>query len=178
MNKIVKLALILFAFSAIMAACLGGINLLTADRIAAINAEKLAAAMEQVLPADAYNEVEYKGNDTRIQNVYEAAGAGHTVKVAIGGSQGTIELIVGVDDKGAVSGISIVSHAETPGLGAVAAQANDKGQAFRDQFVGQTGTVAVTKDGGQIEALSGATVSSRAICAAATAALEAVKSVG
>ena len=87
-------------------------------------------------------------------------------------------MIVGVDTNGAVSGISIVSHAETPGLGAVAAQANDKGQAFRDQFVGQTGTVAVTKDGGQIEALSGATVSSRAICAAATAALEAVKSVG
>ena len=41
-----------------------------------------------------------------------------------------------------------------------------------------TGTIAVTKDGGQIEALSGATVSSRAICDAATAALEAVKSVG
>ena len=178
MNKIVKLALILFIFSAIMAACLGGVNLLTADRIAAINAEKLAAAMEQVLPASAYNEVEYKGNDTRIMNVYEAVGAGYTVKVAVGGSQGTIELIVGVDTEGAISGISIVSHSETPGLGAVAAQANEKGQAFRDQFIGQSGTVAVTKDGGQIEALSGATVSSRAICDAATAALEAVKSVG
>ena len=178
MNKIVKLALILFIFSAIMAACLGGINLLTADRIAAINAEKLAAAMEQVLPASAYNEVTYKGNDTRIMNVYEAVGAGYTVKVAVGGSQGTIELIVGVDTEGAISGISIVSHSETPGLGAVAAQANEKGQAFRDQFIGQSGTVAVTKDGGQIEALSGATVSSRAICDAATAALEAVKSVG
>ena len=137
MNKIVKLALILFAFSAIMAACLGGINMLTADRIAAINAEKLASAMEQVLPADSYNEVEYKGNDTRIQNVYKAGTAGHTVKVAIGGSQGTIELIVGVDTEGAVSGISIVAHSETPGLGAVAAQANDKGQSFRDQFVGK-----------------------------------------
>ena len=178
MNKIVKLALILFAFSAIMAACPGGINLLTAERIDAINAEKLAAAMEQVLPADSYTEVEYKGNDTRIMNVYKAGNVGHTVKVAVGGSQGTIELIVGVDADGAVSGISIVSHSETPGLGAVAAQANDKGQAFRDQFVGQSGTVSVTKDGGQIEALSGATVSSRAICDAATAALEAVKTVG
>ena len=178
MNKIVKLALILVAFSAIMAACLGGINMLTADRIAAINAEKLAAAMEQVLPADSYDEVEYKDNDTRIMNVYKAGSVGHTVKGAIGGSQGTIELIVGVDAEGAISGISIVSHSETPGLGAVAAQANDKGQSFRDQFVGKTGTIAVTKDGGQIEALSGATVSSRAICDAATAALEAVKSVG
>ena len=83
-----------------------------------------------------------------------------------------------MDAEGAISGISIVSHSETPGLGAVAAQANDKGQSFRDQFVGKTGTIAVTKDGGQIEALSGATVSSRAICDAATAALEAVKSVG
>lgn len=178
MNKIVKLALILFAFSAIMALCLGGVNLLTADRIAAIDAEKLAAAMEQVLPADSYTEVEYKGGDTRILNVYQAGDQGYTVKVAVGGSQGTIELIIGVDAKGAVSGVSIVSHSETPGLGAVAAQANEKGQAFRNQFVGQSGTVAVTKDGGQIEALSGATVSSRAICDAATAALEAVKSVG
>lgn len=178
MNKIVKLALILFAFSAIMAACLGGINLLTADRIAAIDAEKLAAAMEQVLPADSYSELEYKGGDTRILNVYKAGTAGHTVKVSIGGSQGAIVMIVGVDTEGAISGISIVSHSETPGLGAVAAQANDKGQAFRDQFIGQSGQVAVTKDGGQIEALSGATVSSRAICDAATAALEAVKSVG
>ena len=178
MNKIVKLALILFAFSAIMAACLGGVNLLTADRIAAIDAKKLAAAMEQVLPADSYTEVEYKGNDTKIQAIYKAGTSGYTVKVAIGGSQGTIEMIVGVNTEGAVSGISIVSHAETPGLGAVAAQANDKGQAFRDQFVGQAGKIAVTNDGGQIEALSGATVSSRAICDAATAALEAVKTVG
>lgn len=178
MKKIISLALILFAFSAIMAACLGGINLLTADRIAAINADKLAAAMEQVLPADAYNEVTYSGNDTRILNVYEAVGAGYTVKVSVGGSQGAIELIVGVDANNAITGISIVSHSETPGLGAVAAQANEKGQTFRDQFIGQSGTVSVTKDGGQIEALSGATVSSRAICDAATAALEAVKTVG
>ena len=52
MNKIVKLAVILFAVSAIVALCLGLVNSVTADRIAAIAAEKLATAMSEVLPAD------------------------------------------------------------------------------------------------------------------------------
>ena len=91
-----------------------------------------------------------------------------------GGSQGDITMMVGVDADGAVSGISFIKMSETSGLGAVAAQDNTKGEAFRSQFVGKTGTVAVTKDGGEIDSLTGATVTSRAVSTGVTAALACV----
>ena len=77
-------------------------------------------------------------------------------------------------EKGKVLGIAVVSHTETSGLGAVAAANNSAGQAFRDQFVGASGAVAVTKDGGQIDAITGATVTSRAVCEGVNAALACV----
>ena len=78
---------------------------------------------------------------------------------------------------GTVTGISVLSHAETPGLGAIAGAAGEKGDAFRSQFAGLT-SAAVTKDGGSVNALTGATVTSRAICSGVNAALDAVKTVG
>ena len=86
-------------------------------------------------------------------------------------------MMVGIGKDGKVLGISIISHTETAGLGAVAAAENTKGQAFRDQFIGMGGSLSVTKDGGQVDALTGATVTSRAICAGINAALECVKEV-
>ena len=81
-------------------------------------------------------------------------------------------MMVGIKD-GAVTGISIVSHAETAGLGAIAADKTEKGVAFRNQFVGVTTdeTVAVSKDGGQIDAITGATITSRAVADGINAAL-------
>ena len=79
-------------------------------------------------------------------------------------------MMVGVKD-GAVSGLSIISHAETPSLGAVIAESNENGIAFRDQFTGKTGELAVDKDGGDIDAVTSATISSRAVVAGVNAAL-------
>lgn len=73
-------------------------------------------------------------------------------------------MMVGVDNDGKVTGISIISHTETAGLGATAAADTDAGRAFRDQFIGMSGTVSVTKDGGEVDALTGATITSRAVC--------------
>ncbi len=176
MNKIVKLALILFAVSAIVALCLGLVNSITADKIEAIAAEKLATAMEVVLPASEYTEVEYPEDDT-VDAVYKAGDQGYVVQCTVGGSQGTITMITGIDATGTVTGISVLDHGETPGLGAIAGAAGAKGDAFRAQFAGLT-SAAVTKDGGSVEALTGATVTSRAICTGVNAALEAVKTVG
>ena len=67
-------------------------------------------------------------------------------------------MVVGVDLNGAVTGISIVKMTETSGLGA-----NASNTSFREQYVGKTGTLAVDKDGGEIVALTGATVTSRAV---------------
>ena len=59
---------------------------------------------------------------------------------------GAVTMMVGVDNDGKVTGISIISHTETAGLGATAAADTDAGRAFRDQFIGMSGTVSVTKD--------------------------------
>ena len=75
-------------------------------------------------------------------------------------------------------GIDIISHTETAGLGAVAAADNAKGEYFRNQFGGQGGTLAVDKDGGTIEALTSATITSRAVVTGVNAALECVKNLG
>ena len=177
MNKIVKLALILFAVSAIVALALGFVNGITADRIEAIATEKRNTAMQAVLPASEYPQVEYTGTDSRVDAIYKAGDKGYVVQCTVGGSQGSITMVTGIDNSGTVTGISVLSHAETPGLGAIAGAAGEKGDAFRAQFAGLT-TAAVTKDGGKVEALTGATVTSRAICNGVNAALDAVKTVG
>ena len=87
-------------------------------------------------------------------------------------------MMVGIDKDGKVLGISIISHTETAGLGAVAAANNAKGEAFREQFVGMSGSVAVSKDGGEVDALTGATITSRAICDGINAALACVENLG
>ena len=71
-------------------------------------------------------------------------------------------MMVGVDTEGKVLGISIIKHTETAGLGAVAAAGTPAGEAFRGQFVGTSGSVAVTKDGGEVDAITASTITSRA----------------
>lgn len=174
-NKIVKLTVILFLVSAIVAALLGLVDNVTAPRIEELKAQKMAAAMNEVLPSTGYEEIEYTGDDANVQSVYKAAAdAGWVVDVIESGSQGNVEMMVGVNADGTVSGVSIISHSETSGLGAVAASTGADGQAFRSQFVGLT-SAAVTKDGGSVDAISGATITSRAVCTGVNAALAAVK---
>ena len=86
--------------------------------------------------------------------------------------------MVGVDFEGKVLGISIVSHTETAGLGAVAAAKNSAGETFRGYFVGKSGSVKVDKDGGEIGAITGATITSRAVCEGVNAALACAANLG
>ena len=81
--------------------------------------------------------------------------------------------IVGVDNSGTVTGVSITKHSETSGLGANATK-----EAWRAQFIGKSGTLAVTKDGGEIEALTGATITSRAVTSGVNSAIAAVAELG
>ena len=101
-------------------------------------------------------------------------GQSYAVKVLPSGFDGTITMMVGIAD-GKVTGISVISHTETPGLGAVAAAQNAKGEAFRSQFVGQEGTLSI---GDQIDAMSGATITSTAVVTGVNAALSYVANMG
>lgn len=153
-----KLALTLLIISAVVACLLGLTNYITADKIAEITAQKTAASMEEVLPADSYTELAYTGAEANVAAVYQAGDNGFVVEVTPSGFGGAIDMVVGVGTDGTVTGVSIVSMSETSGLGANASK-----DAFRSQYVGLSGELAVNKDGGEIDALTGATITSRAV---------------
>ena len=166
--------LTLLLITALVALALAGVNSITKDRIAAIQAEKTQKAIEQVLPGGYDRTItEFTDETGLVQNIYASA-TGYAVEVTPVGFDNTITMMVGVDLEGKVLGISVISHSETKGLGEVAAAQSAKGQAFRDQFVGQTGGLAVTKDGGTVEAITGATITSRAVTAGVNAAVACV----
>lgn len=173
LNTTGRMIIVLFLVGALTALALGFINYITVDRIAELKAERTADAMREVLDATAYTELEYTGSDSLVATIYEAEGAGYVVEVLPSGFGGVIDMMVGIDQSGAVTGVSIIEMSETSGLGANASK-----EEFRAQFVGESGSVAVTKDGGTIDALTGATITSRAVSNGVNAALDAVAALG
>ena len=170
----VRLTGTLCAICAVCALLLGLVDAGTRDRIAQVQQDKKNAAMAAVLPADSYEQVAYTGTDATVKEAYKAGSAGYVLQVAPSGSfGGGLVIMVGVNNDGTVSGVEIVESAETSGLGA-----NAKKPVFRDQFVGLSGEVKVTKDGGTIDALTGATITSRAVSAGVTSALAAAATLG
>ena len=113
-------------------------------------------------------EARFSGSDPGVE-IFPARLGADLVGVAVrvrtnAGYGGAIEVMVGFDAAGAVSGISILSHQETPGLGAKITDS-----AFRQQFAGlrpEEESVAVAQDGGPVDAITAATVSSRAVAQA------------
>ena len=179
MNKILKLALVLLAVSAIVAGVLGVINELTYPVIDAQKQAKTAAAFSSVLQADRFDEVDFDNPDfPTVQTVHKAEGAGYVVTSVFSGAQGNITLAVGVDNDYKCTGISVIEHSETSGLGANAASTGEVGVNFRKQFVGQDESIALANAGGSIDALTGATITSRAITEAVATSIRAVKSLG
>ena len=172
---------------------LGLVNGVTKDKIAAIEAEKTRVAMSAVVPegsefTDALEIPQAaidaaKAQGGTVSELYGVtnggAEAGYVAKVAASGSQGTITMMVGIDANGAITGISVVSHSETSGIGTkvVENKPNAAGTPVLDQFIGMSGagTLAV---GSNITAISGATVSTKGITMGANAALAAVEALG
>ena len=173
---VLRLALTLLAITAVVAVALAGVNMITAPAIAELNAKNTQAAIETVLPGGGEEVTDFPAVDL-VSKVY-ASETGYAVQVTPSGFDNTITMMVGVDKAGNVLGIDVISHTETAGLGAVAAAGTPAGIAFREQFIGASGSVSVTKDGGQMDAITGATITSRAICVGVNAALECVAQMG
>ena len=179
MNKILKLALVLLAVSAIVAGVLGVINELTYPVIDAQKQAKTAEAFSAVLKADRFDEIEFSNPDfPTVLTVHKAEGVGYVVTSKFSGAQGNITLAVGVDNDYKCTGISVIEHAETSGLGANAASTGEVGVKFREQFIGQDESIALANAGGSIDALTGATITSRAITEAVATSIRAVKTLG
>ena len=110
-----------------------------------------------------------------------AAGAdnGYVMKISASGSQGTIVMMVGVDADKAITGISVVSHSETSGIGTkvVGNEPNAAGEPVLDQFIGESGAGSLVV-GKNIIAVSGATVSTKGINMGANAALAVAELLG
>ena len=172
---VLRLALTLLTITAVVAAVLAGVNSITAPAIEKLTAEKTQLAIEAVLPGGG-EAVDFP--ETALVSKVYASDSGYAVEVTPGGFDNTITMMVGVDKAGSVLGISIISHTETAGLGAVAAAGTPAGENFRNEFVGASGSVSVTKDGGEVEAITGATITSPAVCVGVNAAQACVANLG
>ena len=190
---ILKVAGTLTAISLVTAALLGGTNQLTKDKIAAINAENTRIALSKVLVAGAETAPIENLSDAVVAAAAAHSGkvtegytvtiggeaAGYAFKVVAGGSQGDIEMIVGVDADNAVTGVSVVNHKETSGIGTkvMGDEPTTSGTGALTQFIGKSGAGSLVVKGG-VDAVSGATVSTKGVTKGVNAALAAAEAMG
>lgn len=176
---VLRLALTLLIITGVVAAALAGINYITEPIIAAAKEAKTQEAVETVLEGGGQllDPSSYTDASGIVAAVY-AGENGYAVQVTPGGFGGEINMMVGVDKEGNVLGVSIISHAETPSLGAIAGAENQAGKSFRDSFVGLSGEVKVSKEGGQADTITSATITSKAVASGVNAALALVASLG
>lgn len=178
-RSIVKTGLVLFAIGFICTFILAVCNDMTKDTIAKLNAETERAAMTATLgDARVFDKIHNLSSDV-VTDVYKGKDdsgntVGYCVKATPIGYGGEISMIVGISSDCKVTGVDIVSMSETPGLGA---KADD--ESFYNQYIGKSATVGVKKSGtpaaNEISAISGATLTSKAVTEGINAALEIVR---
>ncbi len=174
MNQSVKMIVTLVVIAVVVAAALAGVNILTKDKIAQNDESKLQNSLKEVLPADTYEVLKKTDEFTVYQAVKNDEQIGYCVQNSVSGYGGAIQMLVGMDKEFKVTKITILSHGETPGLGANATKDN-----FKKQFEGkQAGDLRVDKNSSgetKIKAISGATITSTAVTDAVNAAKKCVE---
>jgi len=171
MKKIIQLVLALTVISAVCAAVLAVVDRITRDRIANIASVRANEAALAVLPPGVKAVDDTRADpahpDVKIYVGYADEARRQVLGFATFGASekgygGTIRLMVGLTAEGKVVTYRALVANETPGLGAKLAD-----KTFSDQFAGKpAATLSVKKDGGAIEAITGATITSRAVCEA------------
>ena len=157
-------------------------NELTKDTIAMRAAETTKKAYANVLAADEYTSALICRTTAPSRRYFSTATtgtpaqAGYVAETTFSGAQGMITMVVGLDDDYNCTGVYVTKHSETSGLGAKAADTNEG--AWRDNLVGQGDGMKLAKDGGDITAISGATITSRAVVTEVQTVINAAKSLG
>ena len=183
-GQILKLALVLLAVAAVIAFVLGAVNEITKGPIEQYLNGKRDAAYAMVMPGDGntYEEIDAGSyaNDpsnsiTKLSAAKDASGnaIGYVAETTFSGAQGMITMVIGLDNDLTCTGIGITEHSETSGLGAKAADPTDP---FPQSMVGLTDGAKLSKDGGSVSAISGATLTSRAVVTEIQTVIDAVKS--
>lgn len=176
-SNLTNMALCLFGTCLVCSALLAGVYAMTAGPIAKTKEATLKASISQVLPEG--GEISEKKSLTvggLESEYYECIKDGEIVAYAVKsttiGFGGPLVLMVGIIPGGTICNTSVLSHAETPGLGAKCTE-----DSFMGQFAGfnvLTGKLSVTKDGGDIDAITASTITSRAYTLAVKNAVDAI----
>ncbi len=164
------MVLSLTGFSVLAGGLLGWVNAATADPIAQANAKALSDAIAVVVPGFDNNpaeEAETVEVDGTAYKIYPATKGGEPIGAAVeasaNGFGGALTVLVGFDTEGNIIDYSLLSHAETPGLGSKAADWFKKGA--KGDIIGKNPgekPLSVSKDGGEIDAITASTITSRA----------------
>lgn len=181
-KEIIVPAVSLFLICVVVTALLALTNAVTAPKIDALAVETQEASKKQVLSsADSFSEEKQVEKDGVSYTYYDGLASdgsvmGYVFVTSAKGYGGDISVMVGVLGDGTVAGVNILSINETAGLGM-----NAKNQSFLDQFLGKSGEIGVAKNNPsdtEIQALTGATITSSAMATAVNTALSLYAEIG
>ena len=162
MNKKLPAWIVLTVISLVAALALGATYNGTKDRIAAQEAEKAVAVRQELLPqAVDFEQIAPEGENEVFKGVDADGNAVGYVSVGtVTGFGGPVEVTVGMDGEGTLTGVRVggANFSETAGLGA-----KSKEPAFYEQFAGKTYPVDLSKNGGEVDAITAATITSSAV---------------
>ena len=158
MGKILKLGFVLMIFCIVSAGALAYVYIFTQPKIELNGKKAFENSLTSVLPdAKSFNVIKI-GSKEAYQGLSGKDIVGTVFFASPRGYSSNINMLVGIDSNAKISGIKIVSQNETPGLGT-----NTTKKSFLDQFLGKMAgdQIEAKKD---IDAITGATISSRAVC--------------
>ena len=166
-SSLKNMVLVLFCITLISGACVGFVNMITEAPIAEAKKKADEAALVKVLPEfDQIEKSEHEADELTIE-VNKASKDGKVVGYAIktatkNGFSGMIKMMVGFDNNGTILNVEVLEQSETPGLGA---KMTEEGNPILASIKGKEASktkLTVKKDGGDVDALTAATISSRA----------------
>ena len=185
-SSLLNMTLVLTLVAVVMGGILAFVNHLTEGPIQEQKDKALADGIKAVMvcndlvvaePVEVKQTVDGKEHTFIIYNVKDAQGKdlGAAVQSVTMGFGGDLKVLVGFDSEGSILGYTLLEHAETPGLGAKADQWSQRGQ--KGDIIGKSPAepLTVSKDGGQVDAITASTITSRAFLKAVNNAYNAYK---
>lgn len=172
MNQISTPAIKLLVICVVCAFLLGICSEITKEPISAQTLKTQQDAMSAVLPNCTFEEIKDAPLSDSVKAVHKAKDgsgnpAGFVVSCQVSSFGGALDMMVGVDKDGNITGLRVLKHSDTPGLGAKSTEPE-----FYEQFKGMNGSLAVDKDGGKVKSITSATITSRAVTLGASDALK------
>lgn len=193
----IKFPLVLTVVACISAASLAGLYKLTEPVKAALASKETKTALKDILPNTSEFEEKSDGANSEEPAYFIAKDEkgnviGYAAQGISNGYAGPVKVMVGVDTEFKIIGTKVLEQSETPGLGDKIIEKRSKktwgtvvrGENpdesglkpyFQEQFEGKTVPVKLKRDGGEIEAITGATISSKAFIQAVNSAVESLK---